>query len=367
MNYSGVTTKRKNKDPLQLKVALGILLIGCIALLLAYFFQPLKTGTSPGWNGRYHRVEHWPALPADFQLGNPTGLGIDTSNNLVVFHRADRTWPFLGAFPDSPIDKATVVIIDNKSGKLIESWGSNLFIMPHGLTVDQENNIWISDIGRQQVLKFSHDGKPLMTLGEYKVPGNDSAHFNRPTDLAIANDGTVYISDGYRNSRVVRFSSTGQFLQQWGSRGEDTGQFHIPHAIAIDHVGNVLVADRENNRVEVFDSDGKFRRTYTDPSFGAICSIALDPTDHSVIVVDDLNFLGLKHRGSDVIRLTPDGSILDRLKRTGPENTPPAWFHDLAVDREGSIFVADINQNRLLKFEKFKDKPGVNANSQPAK
>jgi peptidylamidoglycolate lyase len=151
-----------------------------------------------------------------FKLGNPTGIGIDTNENIVVFHRAERVWPVFGSMPDIPIQGKTVLIINKDNGKLINSWGDNLFVMPHGLKVDNQNNVWLTDVGLHQVFKFNHKGKLLMKIGEAKVPGNDSLHFNKPTDIAIAKDGSFYVSDGYGNSRVVKFSATGKYLLEWG-------------------------------------------------------------------------------------------------------------------------------------------------------
>ena len=160
--------------------------------------------------------------------------------------------------PKSKINANTISLLDNKSGKILNSWGDSIFIMPHGLTVDNNNNVWVTDVGLHQVFKFDHNGKLLMQLGESKVPGGDSVHFNRPTDIAVAEDGSFYVSDGYRNSRIIKFSSNGRYLLQWGKKGDRDGEFDIPHAIDLDRRGNVYVADRENNRIQVFDPPENF-------------------------------------------------------------------------------------------------------------
>ena len=152
--------------------------------------------------------------------------------------------------------------IENESGKIVNSWGANLFIMPHGLNVDKENNVWVTDVGLQQIFKFRHDGKLLMTLGVAKVAGNDSLHFNYPTDVAVTDDGSFYVSDGYRNSRVIKFSKFGKYLFEWGKKGNKEGEFNIPHGIDLDEKGNVYVADRENKRIQKFDSNGKFLKEW---------------------------------------------------------------------------------------------------------
>ena len=137
---------------------------------------------------------------------------IQTKPNIVVFHRAGREWPLLAPMPDKIIPHKTILIIDKDNGKLLNSWGDSLFIMPHGLTVDNENNVWVTDVGLHQLFKFNHDGKLLMKLGAAKVAGNESLHFNKPTDIAIAKDGSFYVSDGYGNSRIIKFSATGKLV-----------------------------------------------------------------------------------------------------------------------------------------------------------
>lgn len=297
-------------------------------------------------------MSDWPALPPTLLLGNPTGIGIDTSENVVVFHRANRTWPLVGAMPDSPIAAKTILIIDKDNGKLLNSWGDHLFIMPHGLTVDSEDNIWVTDVGLHQVFKFSHDGRLLLQLGEARVPGNDSLHFNQPTDIAIAADGSFYVSDGYGNSRVVKFSATGQYLLEWGKKGNKEGEFVIPHGISLDGNGNVYVADRENNRIQVFDPTGRFVKQLSDAAYGAFCAVVFDTTQSKLLAVDDVTFLKMKHRGSDVFVFDTIGKVQTRFGRSGGYQGHTTWWHDLTVDREGNIYVGDILGNKIQKFRK---------------
>ena len=149
----------------------------------------------------YVLVEDWPKLPKDLVLGNPTGLGIDSENNILVFHRASRVWK--EPMPEDKIQENTILTLNKQTGEVLKSWGSDLFIMPHGLEIDKENNVWVTDVALHQIFKFSSEGNLLLTLGEAKVPGDDSSHFNLPTDIAVSDDGSFYVSDGYGNSRVV--------------------------------------------------------------------------------------------------------------------------------------------------------------------
>ena len=321
-------------------------------LIISYCLQPIKKGKGFDTTIKYELVKNWLHLPNDLKLGNPTGISIDTNQNIVVFHRADREWALLGAMPDSSIKSKTILIIDKKNGKLITSWGDNLFIMPHGLTVDNENNIWVTDVGLHQVFKFSHDGKLLLKLGEPKVAGNDSLHFNKPTDIAIADDGSFYVSDGYGNSRVVKFSATGKYLLEWGKKGDKESDFNIPHGISIDNNGNVYVADRENNRVQIFDPNGKFIKEFADNTFGAICSVAFDKTKSKLFAIDDFTFLKVRHRGSDVFIFDTTGKVQTRFGRSGSYEGNVSWYHDLTIDKDENIYVSDILGNTVQKFRK---------------
>jgi peptidylamidoglycolate lyase len=325
-------------------------------LIIYYFLQPIKKGKGFDSTIKYELVKNWPALPKELNLGNPTGVGIDTNQNIIVFHRAEREWPLLSSMPDKPIYSKTILTIDKNNGNLISSWGDSLFIMPHGLTVDNENNIWVTDIGLHQVFKFSHDGTLLLKLGEAKVPGNDSLHFNKPTDIAISSDGSFYVSDGYGNSRIIKFSATGKYLFDWGKKGNKEGEFDIPHGISIGENENVYVADRENNRIQEFNSEGKFIRQLVDNTFGTICSVIFEKNESKLFAVDDFTFLKVKHRGSDVFVFDTTGKVQTRFGRSGLYQGATSWYHDLTVDKEENIYACDILGNTLQKFKKVSNR-----------
>src|ERR1700761_104511 len=175
----------------------------------------------------------------------PVGLDIDGRQHLVVFDRNDRNWRVFHAMPSSTISGNTVLTFDPGTHDVLNGWGEGTFVMPHGLTVDAQGNIWLTDVGLHQVFKYSADGKLLLTLGEAHISGRDSAHFNRPTDIAVAPDGTFYVSDGYRNSRVVKFSAGGKYIMEWGTKGRGDGQFHIPHGLSqtIRRSSNFFIGD----------------------------------------------------------------------------------------------------------------------------
>ena len=214
----------------------------------------------------YDVVHGWPRLPDGFVLGQVTAVDVDSHNHVFVFHRADLAWS--SGIPPKPVSKKTILCIDGESGELLSSWGENMFYVPHGLFVDHEDNIWITDLGRHQVLKFSNSGELLMTVGEERVPGLDGQHFNQPTDVAVTPDGSFYVSDGYRNNRIAKFSADGKFLFDWGKRGSGPGEFRLPHSVAVDAKGRVYVADRSNARIQVFDAKGNFITQWKSPELG---------------------------------------------------------------------------------------------------
>lgn len=324
-----------------------ILLIACDMLVSCS--NPRARSISCAALARYRQIKDWPRLPEGFHLGNPSGIGIDSEQNIIVFHRAGRVWPLILPMPESLITSNTIVILDRQSGRMVNSWGTGLFIMPHGLTVDAQDNIWVTDVGLHQVFKFSHEGRLLMRLGEAKVAGQDATHFNRPTDVAIAPDGAIYVSDGYRNSRIVKFSPDGKYLFEWGKKGDGPGEFDVPHSIDLDGKGNVYVADRENKRIQVFDPNGKFKGEWTGKDFGRICALRFDQTKTRLFAADYLTHY-ISPKGSDILVFDTSGRLLTRFGRSGFYDGPVCWYHDVAVDRDGNIYAGDILGNTLQKF-----------------
>lgn len=303
-------------------------------------------------SSKYELVANWPQLPTGFVLSQPTGIGIDTSEHIFVFHRAGRRWS--DPFPDSLISLHTVLEFDNETGRILKSWGADYFIMPHGLTVDNNNNVWVTDVALHQVFKFSHEGELLLKLGIAKISGNDSLHFNLPTDVAVANDGSFYVSDGYGNSRIVKFSSSGEYQFEWGTKGTRPGEFDTPHGITLDKKGNVYVADRQNNRIQIFDANGKYLNEWknNEPA-QQLPSVTIDKatqylfaTDYDYTTIPDSVI-----KGSTIFQFDTTGNVLFKSARSGFYNGPVCWYHDIAVDKYGSLYVGDILGKKIQKFK----------------
>lgn len=299
-------------------------------------------------------VRDWPALPAGHVLGQCVGVGVDSRGNVLVFHRSGRTWST--PFPTEPIAAPTVSVLDGRSGRLLAAWGTNEFIMPHGLSLDGADNVWLTDVGRHQVFKFSPDGRRLLlTLGERGVPGADKSHFNLPTDVAVLPDGSFYVSDGYKNTRVVKFTADGRYDFEWGGKGAGPGQFNLPHGVVVDAQGRVIVCDRTNSRLQVFDPRGKFFAEWKGPLLGRPYGVSVGADGH-VFLIDGGDGPARTVDRHRVVELDSDGRVLDRFGGFGTEPGEFQLGHDIAAAKDGAVYVADAAGKRVQKFVR-KTKP----------
>lgn len=312
------------------------------------FFARAQQAQKPP--GGYHVVRGWPKLPEGYVFGEVTGVAVDSHNHVFVFHRtAHSTRPVHLEKQEGPIAGATVMCFDGASGALVAQWGENLFREPHGLSVDKDDNLWLTDRELNQIYKFSHDGKLLLTVGEKGVAGLDGRHFFGPAAVAVAPDGSFYVSDGYGNSRVAKFSPTGEFLFDWGKKGSGPGEFNTVHNVALDAQGRVYIADRSNARIQIFTADGKFITQWKSDALGRPWALAFS-ADGFVYVVDggDLKFNPPDR--AHILKLDLTGKILDQWSAYGNYDGQIYWGHDIAVSRDGAVYVGDILGHRIQKF-----------------
>jgi DNA-binding beta-propeller fold protein YncE len=277
-----------------------------------------KDDTAPA----YKLVADWPHLPDDIKFGQVTAVATDSADRVHVFHRG----------------KKPIVVFD-AGGKYLRSWGDDLVKNAHGLRVDRDDNVWITDLAHHQVMKFDPNGKLLLTLGKKDSPGESKEQFNKPADVAFGAAGEIYVADGYGNSRVVKFSKDGKYLKEWGKKGTGEGEFNLPHAVRTDDRGQVYVGDRENNRVQVFDADGKFLAQWKDT--GAPFGLFLT-RDRQMLLADGR---------ADVAKvLDLDGKALGRW---GEKGTAAGQFdvpHSICMDSKGAVYVGEVDGRRVQKF-----------------
>ncbi len=313
-------------------------LLGVIAMWSA----PLRAGDS-----RHEVDSSWPALPDGYVLGQCVGVGVDSHSNVFVFHRSGRKWST--PFPEEPIAAPTVSVIDGRTGKLLASWGAGEFIAPHGLSLDGEDNVWLTDVGGQQVFKYTHDGHRLLTLGERGKAGADQGHFNLPTDVAVLPDGSFYVSDGYRNTRVVKFDAAGHYQFEWGGKGAEPGKFNLPHGVAVDARGRVIVCDRSNARLQVFDRMGKFLTEWKGPGIGRPYGVSI-ATDGHIFTIDGGDQSATQPDRSKAVELDADGNVLENFGSFGKGPGQFQLGHDIAVAPDGAVYVAEAKGERVQKF-----------------
>src|SRR5450759_1330398 len=204
----------------------------------------------------YRLEEGWAKLPDGRKWGGTSAVDIDRAGNIWVFARG-------GGSSCADSNLAPVLKFD-PSGKLVKSFGAGMFVFPHGIAVDLDGNVYVTDADGKDgkghtVVKFSPEGKVLMTLGKTGVAGDGPDTFNRPSGVVVAPNGDIFVADGHggtSNARIVRFSKNGKFVKTWGTKGTDPGQFGELHSIAMDSKERIFVADRGNNRIQVFDKDG---------------------------------------------------------------------------------------------------------------
>jgi streptogramin lyase len=311
----------------------------------------------------YRTIENWFKLPAPRTWGSSSAVDIDRDGNIWVAERCGANT--CAGKTDPPVLKF------DATGKLLKSFGEGLFLFPHYLRIDPDGNIWVVDgippgagasqanPGKgHQAIKFSPDGKVLMTLGKPGVPGDGPDTFNQPSAVAIAPNGDIFIADGHggnSNARIVKFTKDGKFIKTWGKKGTAHGEFDTPHALAFDSKGRLFVADRANDRIQIFDQEGKFLDEWK--QFSRPSGLFIDKSD--VIYVSDSESRerdGYGHhpgwkRGIRV-GSAKDGTVTAFIPDTfpTPEQASTTGAEGVAADSSGAIYGAEVGQKDLKKY-----------------
>jgi sugar lactone lactonase YvrE len=262
---------------------------------------------------------NWARLPAGTTWnGNTSWITADGKGQVVVLV---RTAPYFRVF--------------TRDGAFVKAFGDDgLFQSAHSVTVDPQGFLWVTDSAAHVVQKFSPDGRLLMTLGTKGVSGDNTARdlFNQPNHVAIGPSGDIYVSDGYQNARIVHFSSDGRFVRILGGvKGSQPGQLQLPHGVALDSRGRILVNDSDNQRVSIFDRDGKFVETWPYPSRGGI-AVAADDT----VYISDVN--------AGIVNIVKDGKLIGSVSAERA--------HGMGIDADGAIYVSGASRMTVMKITK---------------
>jgi len=318
----------------------------------------------------YYDVQTWPsnfATPGYVRASN-SGIFVESPDRIYLISRGEVKLPdplpasfngTIASLPDSSRLKAVLrdcIIVANSKGEVLERWSQHdhLFAVggrgPHRIKIspyDPERHVWVVDDSGQQIYEFTHDGKQLvLALGEPGVGGNDERHFGRPTDIAWLPDGTFFVSDGYANSRVVKFDKNGKYLTSWGTKGTGPGQFNLPHGIDIDRNRRVYVADAHNSRIQVFDENGRFLDQW--PNIWRPDYIMISADQHLWVAAGATDMM---------LKYDLNGKLLEAWGKPG---AGPGEFHDIhgfSVDALGTFYAAEAAGGRT---QKFTPKPGAN-------
>jgi streptogramin lyase len=245
------------------------------------------------------------------------------------------------------------------SGKLVKSFGAGMLVFPHGIFVDRDGNVWVTDAqGKDgkghQVFKFSPEGKVLLALGKPGTAGDGPDTFNAPSSVLVAPNGDIFVGDGHggnTNSRIVKFSKDGKFIKTWGKKGAAPGEFDTPHALAMDSRGRLFVGDRNNNRIQIFDQDGKYIDQM--PQFSRPSGVYIDKNDAIYVADSESESVSKNHdgwkRGIRVGKAT-DGSVAAFIPDPAEKATGSSAAEGVAADAMGNIFGAEVGPKRLMKY-----------------
>jgi len=306
-------------------------------------------------------IKNWGQLPDGRTWGSTAGVDIGPDGHVWAYDRCGTN-----TCADSKL--APIFKFDRSSGKVLASFGGGMILFPHGLHVDKDGNVWVTDgqgnkegTKGHQVIKFSPQGKVLLTLGKAGVPGNGPDTFNEPCDVITAPNGDIFVADGHSgqsdnpppdaNGRIVKFTKDGKYVKEWGKIGSRPGEFRTPHALEFDSRGRLIVADRHNHRIQILSKDGTFLAAYDD--FGRISGLAIDRND--TIYTADSESTERVHPGwLKGIRIgsLKDGKVtmfIPPHKTDAPEG---AMGEGIAIDAAGNLYTAEATLRGVTKYVK---------------
>ena len=290
----------------------------------------------------YENVPGWAPLPDGWEWNHVVGVAVDSKDNIFAYNRSNHP-----------------MMVLNKNGEIIDSWASENFSSAHHVEIGPDNSVWTTDVGNHTVRKWTIDGHLLLTLGtpDQPAPEQSGEPFNRPTDIAFGLDGSLYISDGYGNSRIHHFTPEGKLIRSWGERGKGPGQFMVPHGVAVDPTGLVYVCDRENSRIQIFTSDGQYVSQWR----GVHRPNQIVPSSDGTMIVAELGYkIGLMDGAPEINEVSHNSGVKIMTKTgqwlggwgasTGIDGDFLA-AHAVGIDSDGSLYVGEtLDGARLQKF-----------------
>jgi len=290
----------------------------------------------------YENVPGWAPLPDGWEWNHVVGVAVDSKDNIFAYNRSNHP-----------------MMVLNKNGEIIDSWASENFSSAHHVEIGPDNSVWTTDVGNHTVRKWTIDGHLLLTLGtpDQPAPEQSGEPFNRPTDIAFGLDGSLYISDGYGNSRIHHFTPEGKLIRSWGERGKGPGQFMVPHGVAVDPTGLVYVCDRENSRIQIFTSDGQYVSQWR----GVHRPNQIVPSSDGTMIVAELGYkIGLMDGAPEINEISHNSGVKIMTKTgqwlggwgasTGIDGDFLA-AHAVGIDSDGSLYVGEtLDGARLQKF-----------------
>ena len=309
----------------------------------------------PDYPNNYTMYDDVVRMPAGRVMGSGNAVDVDSRGNIWVFERCGGNQ---GACLESDVDP---VLKFSPEGELLSSFGSGMFVWPHGIIVDDDDNLWIVDAGvidgekGNQIFKFNQEGQLLIELGQPGVRGGGPGQFNEPSDLAIGPDGTLYIVDGHinpdSNRRIVHLTAEGEFIEAWGEKGYGPLQFEGPHSLAVDSQGRIYVGDRTNNRLQVLSPEGELLAIWA--HFGRPSGVRVH--EDKLYVVDSesraaegqYGYNPGWHRGIYVGTL--DGMITDFIPDPSPSGGT-SFPEGIAVDDNGVVWGASVGDRVVTKY-----------------
>jgi len=337
-------------------IVTAALCIGAVHLRAVRFGGPAQSSAPSNVLPQpYQTTRDWGELPAGVKWAAVTAIEPAPDGSIYVIHRCVAN--SCANRPEAPILKY------DAAGKLLAQWGATMFIFPHGATVDRDGNLWVTDargengIGHQ-VFKFNRDGKMVMALGKAGLSGSTPDLFDQPTDVVIAPNGDIFVTDSHRNgknNRVVKFTKDGKYIKEWGKKGSGRGELSEPHTIAMDSRGRLFVGDRENNRIQIFDQDGRFLDEWR--QFGRPSGIFITKDD-TIYVADSESgpdtgaheLMGI--RKGIRIGSARDGSVsafIEDQESTAPDHS---GAEGVGVDVHGNVYGAVVRRQMLERHVK---------------